>query len=158
MLRKAGTLLLVPLLAVACGGEQAGEEATMPAGMGLPDEDVRAILAMDRTFQDAVAAGDWEALRGLYAPDAVQLPPGHQKVEGAEAIIAYFAESNPDGGLDGFHTATDVIHGDATIGYHRGTWTAGSGDAAMAGKYLWVLRRTPDGEWRIVVDMFNLDG
>ena len=154
MLRKTGALLLVVALA-ACGSGQ--DEASVPEGMGLPDEDVRTILSIDRSFQDAMQNGDWQVLNGLYADDAVLMPPEHEMVQGVDAIIEYYSTVNPTDGLPAFKTDTDVIHGDATIGYHRGSWTVGSGDAMASGTYLWVMRRTPQGEWRIVADMFNRD-
>lgn len=134
----------------------AGSAASASAA-SLPDEDVRTILALDRAFQDAIAGGDWEALREVYAEDAVHMPPEGASVEGLDGIVALYGERNPGGGLSEFHTATDVIHGDDTIGYHRGTWTASGPDGEMSGKFLWVLRRQPDGSWRIVTDMFTSD-
>lgn len=156
-------LTLAAAVACAEGGEETGTETGRAASQGaasasaasLPDEDVRTILALDRAFQDAVGGGDWEALREVYAADAVLMPPGGASVEGVDAIIAAFADANPGTGLAEFHTATDVIHGDDTIGYHRGTWTGTMDGEAVTGNFLWVLRRQPDGSWRIVVDMFN---
>lgn len=154
MLRTMGTLLLLMALA-ACGG---GEEQTaIPEDMGLPDEDVETILSIDRSFQEAVKNGDWQVLRAVYAEDAVILPPGAETVEGVDAIMEFWQSGSRAGGLEGFNTDTEVIHGDATIGYHRGTWSYGSGDEMVNGKYLWVLRRMPDGQWKIVADMSNLD-
>lgn len=153
MLRTTGTFLLVTLL-LACGS--GGDEAALPEGMGLPDEDVRTILSIDRSFQDAIAEGDWQVLRGLYASDAVHMPRGHDRVEGVDSIVAYWADTYPEDGIRGYHTETDVIHGDATFAYHRGTWTS-EAEVSERGKYVWVLRRMPDGEWRIVTDIYNSD-
>ncbi len=153
MARMTAVALVVAL--AACGG--GGEEPSVPEGMGLPDEDVRTILSIDRSFQEAVRNGDWQVLRGLYADDAVHMPSGHGAVEGVDSILAYWAETLPADGIAGFNTDTDVIHGDATIGYHRGTWTSDD-EMAPSGKLLWVLRRMPDGQWKIVADMYNHDG
>ena len=153
MLRTKATILLVALL-VACGG--GGDDASVPEGMGLPDEDVRTILSIDRSFQVAVGQGDWRTLRGLYAPDAVHMPPGHMAVRGVDSIIAYWEDTYPVDGIAGYKTDTDVVHGDATIAYHRGTWTS-EAEMLPRGTYLWVLRRMPGGEWRIVADMYNND-
>lgn len=165
MQRTNGTMLLVGLLLVGCGGgggdevmETATEETAPAPPAPMPDEDVRVVLALDRVFQDAVRTGQWELLRDIYEPDAVHLPPGYDAVEGIDAIVRHYAEVNPDSGLAGFNTDTEVIQGDASIGYHRGTWTAGSGRNAVRGKFMWIMRRTPDGEWRIVADMFNTSG
>jgi ketosteroid isomerase-like protein len=143
------------MVLAACGGGQ--DNASIPEGMGLPDEDARTILSIDRSFQDAVRLGDWRTMRGLYAPDAVLMPPGHAEIEGVDSIVAYWEGTYPDDGIVGFKTDTEVIHGDNTIAYHRGTYTS---DAEMMsrGKFLWVLRRMPNGEWRIVADMYNADG
>ncbi len=152
MRRVTGAIVFVMALA-ACGGQN---DASMPEGMGLPDEDARTILSIDRSFQDAVKMGDWRTLRGLYAADAVHMPPAHAAVEGVDSIVAYWENTYPDDGIVGFNTDTEVIHGDNTIAYHRGTF---SSDAEMMrrGKFLWVMRRMPDGEWRIVADMYNMD-
>jgi ketosteroid isomerase-like protein len=153
----ARTIAVVLVMALtACGG--GADEPAVPEGMGLPDEDVRTILSIDRSFQDAMLNGDWQVLHGLYADDAVLMPPDHETVRGVDAIIEYYSTANPAEGIAGFNTDTDVIHGDATIGYHRGAWSMGSGEGAVTGSYLWVMRRTPDGEWRIVAEMFNRDG
>ena len=152
MVRTIAVALVLAL--AACGG--GGDEPAVPEGMGLPDEDVRTILSIDRSFQEAVRQGDWRTLRGLYAPDAVHMPQGHPAVEGVDSIIAHWEQTYPDDGIAGYNTDTDVIHGDATIAYHRGTWTS-EAEMLARGTYLWVLRRMPDGEWRIVADMYNND-
>ena len=60
---------------------------------------------MDRVT-DAVMRGDQEALKGLYAPDAVAETPDQGTIRGRDAIAAYLAEFGaafPDSSYEPLH-------------------------------------------------------
>jgi len=150
------TLLLITVLFAACGQPDAGMEDTMEV---LTDDDVQAILALDRQFQTAIAEQDYEALRYVFASDAVSMPPGHAAIRGIDDIIAFHSESGADITYVDFDTDSDVVDGDDTAGYQWGTWSAVTTDAdgnevTTQGKFMWILRHNENG-WRVVADIWN---
>jgi len=142
--------LLVLLVLVACA----------PAGpVGLSDADRAAIQTVSQKWRDAAVAGDWAALGGCYASDALLLPPNHVAVEGREAIEDFFA---------GFPPVTEMtlrnleVEGHGDLAYVRGIYTMtmapeGQPPVQDNGKYLDIRRRQDDGSWLIVRDMYSSD-
>ena len=56
----------------------------------------------------------------------------------------------------------DDLDGRADLAYMRGTFAMtlepeGAAAVSMAGKYVEVLKKQPDGAWRFAVDIFNAD-
>lgn len=108
----------------------------------------------------AVNAGDVEGALGLFAPDAVFLPPGQPALEGA-AIRGWFMYLFANFDLEGFVIQPGAVerHGDLSI--EHGSWKAafrprdGSPDRAAGGTYLTVYRHLADGSVRIIRDTFN---
>lgn len=125
----------------------------------FPDQDVQAILGLDRAYQDAVKAGDWDAIGKFYAPDAVMMPPEEDMVQGPAAIVAWYKDANQGMTVVDYKTNSDAVDGDRSIGYHRGTYrlttSSSNGQYDEQGKFLWVLQRTASGDWRIVANIWN---
>jgi ketosteroid isomerase-like protein len=108
----------------------------------------------------AVNAGDVEGATGLFAAEAVFLPPGQPALEGA-AIRGWFTYVFANFRLAGFVIQPGGVerHGDVSI--EHGSWNAtfqpknGSADRAAGGTYLTVYRHLADGSVRIIRDTFN---
>ena len=131
-----------------------------PGGAG-PSRDttaLAAITAASRAFSAAYVRGDTAAIRALYWPDAVLLPP-EGDVAGVDAIVRYFAPG--PGRVNLNHSMqSDSIHVSGELATDVGTWTntwrSGSGPVRSAsGRYLVVWGRTPDGAWRMRYDLWH---
>lgn len=152
---SSGTVLTFVLVALtACTQKPATQTVDT-----FPDQDVQAILGLDRAYQDAVKAGDWDAIGKFYAEDAVIMPPEEESVKGSAAIVAWYKDANQGMTVVDYKTDSDAVDGDRSIGYHRGTYhlttTSSSGQYNEQGKFLWVLRRTATGDWQIVANIWN---
>ncbi|HKJ92710.1 MAG TPA: DUF4440 domain-containing protein [Longimicrobiales bacterium] len=152
----SGTVLIVTMVALAACAKQPENQA---AANSFPDQDVQAILGLDRAYQDAVKAGDWDAIGQFYAKDAVLMPPEEEAVHGPADIVAWYKDAYEGMKVEDYKTDSDAVDGDRSIGYHRGTYritmSSSDGQYKEQGKFLWVLRRTGTGDWKIVADIWN---
>ncbi len=106
-------------------------------------------------FAALLAGGDIDGLVDLYEPEAVFAPRPGEAVTGHDAIreaLGGLIELRPQ--LDG--EIRDVLVSDDTALISNRWWLRGTGpDGApveMGGTSADVLRRDPDGAWRIVID------
>ena len=145
-------LLLVPLLLIACA--EAEDQALATAG---PDVDAVRSWA-DRTIA-AYNAADVDATFALYAPDALSIPPT-ETVTDATALRQSFAAFLAANTLEFTATIEDaVVSGDLGIlrVAYRETFTArvGGAQGEQYGTWLVVLRRQPDGSWKLWRDAWS---
>lgn len=138
---RTGILLALGLSACA------SPPATQDAGAR------RAIEATVTRYVDASNRGDADALMGMYAEDALLLPPDHQPIEGREAI-GEFWRLGTDQGLE---VSTIRVDTDGKIGYLVGRYRLPATDEepADSGKYVMCLKRQPDGAWKLTADIWN---
>jgi uncharacterized protein (TIGR02246 family) len=135
--------------------------ASAAAPAGLSSEDEAAIRAVDAEWARAASAGDAKALTAVYASDATLLPPNEPVVKG-EAVGKYNADML--GALSGpFELSTTVVEGRGDLAYAVGTYRAtltpkkpgAKPLPTEEGKYVEVLKKQPDGSWKIVYDMWS---
>lgn len=107
------------------------------------------------TFADRLGAGDLDGALALYEPDATFAPQPGAQVTGLDAIreaLTQFVALRPtlEGEVEKVLEADDValVTNRWTL---RGTGPDG-GPLEMAGVSADVMRRQPDGTWRILVD------
>lgn len=144
------------MLLVARGGRMAAVLAMTLAGCTPPSTtaaDVEAVHAMRGRAEAAENAGDAEALLALFAEDAVMMPPNRPAVMGvAEArtfVPGFFQAFQLK---ERFVSQEVVVSGDWA--FDRGTYSlsltskADSSAVTTEGKYLWLLQRSAEGEWR----------
>jgi uncharacterized protein (TIGR02246 family) len=158
-------LSLVLVLVAGCTSAPAERSpGKAPAGEPLAAMDIAAIRASDSAFVSAMASGDAAAVAAIYVPDAHVLPPDAPPVEGRAAIQQFFA-----GFLGAYHVtavvSSDEIEGRGDLAFARGHYTlegtpkaAGTPPLHEEGKFLEVLRRQPDGTWRLAADMWSPNG
>jgi ketosteroid isomerase-like protein len=159
MTRSLGFALLLLAGCRAAPAERA--PAADAAGPPLTAEDIAAIRAGDSAFASAAGAGEAASMAQGYLSDANLLPPNSPAVEGREAIQRFWA-----GLLDTykvkFVVSADEIEGRGDLAYARGHYlfdatpkATGGAPLHDEGKYVEVLRRQPDGTWRLAVDIYN---
>lgn len=143
-------LFLLPLVMclVACRTHFAGPQSA--------EESVRSLQAR---FAQVFLEKDWEGLGTLYTPQAVLMPPNAPSITGSQNIVAYFAGTGIT--ISHFEISSEEIAANDRMAMNRGTYAITftapgmTGRAREEGKYLWVLRPSPNGGWQIAVDMFS---
>ena len=150
-------LLSVIVLMSACGNT-ATTTTTQPAATAAADP--APINDLRGRFQAAYNAGDAAAVAALYTDDAVSLPDHHEAIRGKAAIQQFMQETFAQVTANMTLSAPDTeITGD--IAHETGNYTTtitpkrGGTAMTMTGKYLVVLKRQPDGSWKVHHDMDN---
>jgi ketosteroid isomerase-like protein len=112
------------------------------------------------TFRTALNSGDSASFFGLLAPDLEVFAPGAHPIRGAEAHDSFrplFTQVKPD--IGPFTNEEITLRGDIAIQRHsyRLSTTPRSGGSAttVIGSGLHVWKRTPDGRWQIVKDIWT---
>jgi uncharacterized protein (TIGR02246 family) len=155
---RASSRSLLAMLALALGAGCAHSEARPP------DADAEAIREVHAEYRRAWLANDTEGVLRLFTSDAVLLPHhGLPAVVGAEAIRAFWFAPGPpttitrlDLDLDevSVRGSSAVVRGRSQVG-----WTvqqpSGLERWENAGTFLTLLRRDPDGRWRITHHMWD---
>lgn len=156
--------ILVRRIAVAAFAGALGAARAIGAG-ALPPNDEAKIRAVIREFEKAWLANDEEGVMRLFTEDAVLLP--HHGVEprvGKKAARAFwFPKSGPPTTVTELSHTIDEIGGSGDLAYLRAhsrvAWTSGTAADAKksgnAGTLLVLLRRQPDGSWRISHQMWD---
>jgi len=116
------------------------------------------IRATGPRFAEALNSGDWNTLESFYADDAVMMAPNAEIARGPAAIrqaFSAFAPMRPRLSL-----TTDRVVQSCDMAYETGTYQlqlqpAGGSPIQDRGKYVTVWRRMPDGQWKLVADIFN---
>ena len=143
----AGFLLLAGSAAAASAAEASKDEA--------------AIRAITPAWVKGYNAGDAKAVAGLYAEQAVLLPPGVPAAKGKAAIQAFFAKDSAESAKAGVAFSIDPksdVGTSSDLAWESGTYAvkAKSGASVEVGKYLTVYKKT-GGKWLIIRDTWNAD-
>ena len=122
--------------------------------------DQTALKEITATWFKGYNAGDADTAAGLYAEDAVLMPPHAPVARGRAAIRAFIAEDSAgakSAGLTLVNGAETVgVNGD--WGWNSGSYTVqdGSGKSVDSGSYLSVSHKV-SGKWLYVRDTYNSD-
>jgi uncharacterized protein (TIGR02246 family) len=160
-------ILFLPLLVLACDTPDVGEaefDAEGPAEMGpaMPAdaEAGEAELARIRdAWVEGALAGDAASVAALYAEDARMVNLMGEVAEGRQSIQDAFAT-----GFEGISSlqvnSTDVVVGSdvmTDMGTFTQTYQTPDGqEQTLNGEYLVVLRRQPDGSWKLVQHLSSI--
>jgi uncharacterized protein (TIGR02246 family) len=151
------TVLLICLLA-------AGVAACREQG-DLRSHDQKAISAAIEAYRTAWLANDAKGVLSTFTDDAVLLPAhGAAPVVGIEAIRTYwFAPGKATTTVTRLDITVEQVNGNATLAWVRGSdnvgWTATDGGGTRRyyhpGTYLNIMKKLPDGSWRIQAHMWD---
>ena len=134
-----------------------------PSKPGEPSKgDLYAIGRLRAEFVQATNEGDVDRLTALFTDDAVFVPADDPTCEGKDAIADYFDDLMRDEpetlDLDVLETRVEgdwaferldatISSTDAESGEETETWA----------RYFWVLKRQPDGAWKIDRAIYNIE-
>lgn len=162
MLRVVACVLTAASVALAgCrpSSEASADVAGSTAQAGAEAE--AEIRRLSDDYVTALQAGDVDRLVAMYASDAVIHEPGLPAMRGEAAIRQHFAEM-ADFRFSRIEISQQEImvaaSGDLAFeaGYSVVEWEANGVMSSSRGPYVLVLRRQ-DGEWRVVIEIFNSD-
>jgi len=126
------------------------------------DSHQRAVRTSFQEWRKAAESGDAEAYVSFLTEDAVVVSPGQAELSGKPAILASVREFVARNSLSfaDWRSQEVVVFGDAAL--HRYTIVTtlhprgGGNRVAQEQRYLDVLRRESDGQWRVSHHMFNV--
>ena len=141
--------VLLPLSILAC--------AKAPEHVDLEAEKT-ALMQASRNWAATVTSGNVDSMVSYWADDAVVMPPGEAALVGKEAIRGYVTGMLV---VPGFsitwapEQAEVSVSGD--MGYlierNTATFTDSTGTTqTQLGKAITIWRKTPEGQWKCVVD------
>lgn len=131
----------------------------------LTAEDVKGIKATIEVYRTAWLANDREGVLKTFTADAIVLP-----AHGAPAVVGiaeiekfWFAPGGPPTTITKLDITVDQVSGNQTLAFARGLdnvgWTVTQGGTTRRhshpGTYLNVMKKLPDGSWRIQVHMWD---
>lgn len=137
----------VALLAAAC------------APSANVDQQRNAVMEQDRAWSESTR--DPQKFLSFFAPDASVYPPGMPIATGIEAIKTMWGQLTAMPGFSIRWTANKVdVAGSADLAYTAGTYEMTLSDPAgkiitEVGKYVTTWKKQPDGQWKVVEDIFN---
>lgn len=146
------------LVLCGCG---AGETAVSDART----RDLEAIEELHRIDREASLAGDGETLLGLWSDDPVALPPGGPVLEGRDTMEAFL------GRVTAARSTWETVEYEQEFGevevlgeyaWDWGTYRGRSRnrdtgeEVASTGKLLRILKRAPDGSWKVHRSIWNV--
>jgi uncharacterized protein (TIGR02246 family) len=139
--------------------------APLALAQDLPEADRAAIRAVNEAYRAAWLANDSAAVMRTLTDDAVLIPHhGVAPVEGAAAIRDFWWPADgPPTTITEFSLSDQRIAGNAELAYVRGRFSIGwiqvepDGGKRYGneGNFLSILRRGPDGAWRIALQAWS---
>jgi len=134
---------------------------------GLTEQDRAAIRSVIEKYRTSWLRGDVEGVMSTFTEDSVLLPAqGAPPVVGADAIRKYWwPASGPATTITKLNITYEEIDGECEIAYARGQdevgWTIEENGAKKRhsnfATYLNVMKKLPDGSWRISQHMWDDD-
>lgn len=124
----------------------------------LSAADVAKVRAVSEAYAAAWLSNDPQAVLKLFSDDAVLIPQGSRPVVGIEAVKNFWW---PAGGghttIKSFDVTTDEVGGEGDVAYVRGSYQFSfsyedkgkTTELTNTGNYMMIMRRGPDGSWRI---------
>jgi len=137
---RPGVLLLCSLLGTA-------------VAEAAPRDD---LLAADRVFAKLSATKGWGfAVLATAANDARLLGPGGEQINGRAQALRSLARPIP--GSLSWQPQSASVSADSKFGWTDGSWLRTLKDAKVAGRYLSVWTKAPNGAWKVQASISTAD-
>jgi len=139
--------------------------ALSAAAKSLSADDIAKIRDVHKRYETTWLKGDADGVRSLFTDDCVLLPHhgGRPRVGKKELDEFWFAPGGPATTVTKLIVSIEQIGGDGEIAYVWGTdevaWTTvqdgKTTSSANKGTFLNILRKQPNGEWKITHHMWD---
>ena len=123
-------------------------------------DDIAAIEQLWDNYALANNTGDLELYMSLMADDIVKMPPNKPAFSGKELLREKKEKGYANYTVE-MAIYNEEVQVDGDLAFSRGTYTvsqtpkAGGETVYVDGKYLTILKRQPDGSWKIYRDCYN---
>ncbi|MGB0955231.1 MAG: YybH family protein [Panacagrimonas sp.] len=145
---RAATTLMFAMSLMAMAVSAQTQEAKMQE---TKMKDQNEVFAVIDTMTTAFAKGDIDTVMSTYAPEAVVVGEPGKPITGNSELRGMFASFVEAGVAFTYGAHEVVIAGDTAL--HLMKWTAPQPDGGTASALsVAVLRRQPDGAWKMVID------
>lgn len=126
----------------------------------LQQADAAALELAGERWKQLYEAGDWVAIRQLYANDAVLMTNGQPKLVGPDAIVGFLRRLSDMGAkvtfrFDNEEILVDRPYGFVTAKYRMDIAFPGRDPATAAGRS-YLVYKLEDGAWKLWRDIDNL--
>ena len=126
------------------------------------ESDVATIQAIFKEYDDAIMAGDLEGYLSLFVDDCVVLPPNAKVLLGKDSYRSYARPIIEQFDMEEAITVEETqVAGDWAFARGSFKWllTPKAGGEAIEeiGKAITILKRQPDGVWKISRNIWNSD-
>lgn len=161
-MRHPARWIVVAIAGAALQGCVSKAEPPAQAGQANTENDVAAInAAQDRELAMA-ATGNADSMATVVTSDAELMPPNEPAVHGLDAVKKWAETMFSQASLSGRYTSSDVtVSGDLAVARYTGELTitpkAGGAPVTERIKGIHVMKRQPDGSWKIAQDVWNSD-
>jgi uncharacterized protein (TIGR02246 family) len=122
--------------------------------------DIEAIKAMSNARAQAFNEGDAKTIADYFTQDAVLMAPGAEPKIGPEAVEAYY-QSIFDQYETRLNSSYDEVEVSGGLAFGRGTAEVtliprnGDSTTVSVSKYLNILQKQPNGQWKTTHDIWN---
>jgi len=146
----------------ACTSKAPQAEPAGQATQANTEKDVAAINAVQDREVALVATGNADSLITIATSDAELMPPDEPGVHGRDAMRKWAETVFGQATMSGRYTSSDVtVSGDLAVARYTAdlTMTPKAGGAPVTEKIkgIHVMKRQPDGTWKIAQDVWNSD-
>jgi ketosteroid isomerase-like protein len=125
---------------------------------GGSEADVAAIREIWKTYSSARVAGDAALWLSLWDEEGIQMPPDIP-ARGKSVLDEVVPKGFAAGGVSSMNIYPEEINVAGGWAYSRGNYDSdrvvGGKVVRVEGKFLTILKRQPDGSWKIYRDCFN---
>jgi ketosteroid isomerase-like protein len=145
------SVVLIALLGVGC-------QALDQQAVSLSDEDLDQIRAMEQSHVRYTLDANWDRMNEDYAANVLILPANQPEIRGKQALRQWQDAYPP---VAGYQMRFVEIDGRSDMAFVRGEYTVTipleTGKMVDTGRFLWILKKHPDGRWLVTWDMFQSD-
>jgi ketosteroid isomerase-like protein len=127
-------------------------------------KNIETVKSLDIEFHKCFVRHDADAALDYYADNATLLPLGKKMVRGSEALSTYIKEGMKEAELVNNNQRIIDVGGTDKMIYiiNKFTWQFKPPDNpqqihSIPGKGIHVWQKQPDGEWKILLDIYNVD-